>query len=61
MWTELIFVVPEDDAKALCEFARERLGLAQIDEDWCTSKRVSDNATLDYAPAPPPPDRKENW
>lgn len=60
-WMEIRVVVPEDDGTKLLALARETLGFKQLDEDWTVEKREQDNATISYAPAPEPPDRKAGW
>lgn len=60
-WMELRIVVPDSDGTKILNFARENLDIDQLDEDWCTHKRKTDSARIDYAPAPEPEDRKNNW
>jgi hypothetical protein len=60
-WVHITMVIRDDEGQAVLDFCEERLGLRQLDEDWCTHKRVQDVAALDYSPAPEPKDRRAGW
>lgn len=59
-WMEIRIVIPEDEGRSILAMMR-LYEFKQLDEDWCTEKREKDNATVDYAPCPEPPDRKADW
>lgn len=60
-WMEIKLTMPADEGSALLPRLRSDLGFDQRDEDWTVEKREKDNATMEYAPCPEPPDRKKDW
>ncbi len=60
-WMEIKITLSADDGVKILPRLSDELGFSQRDEDWSVEKRDRDVATLEYAPCPEPPNRKENW